>query len=230
VALWCQSIKCSYARAGTSARGSAGNTRVGALERSGPCPRGCLALERSGPRPRGRKGLERGGPRPRKRLSAERGGPRWRGICGVALVGCRGHQGCGCAVFVIGVRVDLCFAFFAGFKRVSPWLFRGPLWLSPTVAPDHLRVYPSGSRRCWSLLIGRPSLLVANVFPWGRISVPAGLAPEALQERECSCRGFFANFYQWAWYLFQPASAMFQPASVTRARLVPFSFGAPQEV
>jgi hypothetical protein len=36
--------------------------------------------------------------------------------------------------------------------------------------------------------------LVANAFPWGRVSGPAGLAPEALQERECSCRGFFASF------------------------------------
>jgi hypothetical protein len=26
-------------------------------------------------------------------------------------------------------------------------------------------------------------------FPWGRVSGPAGLAPEALQEHECSCRG-----------------------------------------
>jgi hypothetical protein len=102
--------------------------------------------------------------------------------------------------------------------------------MSPTVAPEHLWVYLSGSRRCWSLLIGRYSLLVANAFPWGRISGPAGLAPEALQECECSCRGFFANFYQCAWYLFQSASVMFQPASVTRTRLVPFTFGAPQEV
>jgi hypothetical protein len=42
--------------------------------------------------------------------------------------------------------------------------------------------------------------------------------------------GFSHDFYQWVWYLFQPASVMFQPASVTRARLVPFAFGAPQEV
>jgi hypothetical protein len=31
---------------------SAGNTHVGALERGGPRPRGCLALERGGPRSR----------------------------------------------------------------------------------------------------------------------------------------------------------------------------------
>jgi hypothetical protein len=128
------------------------------------------------------------------------------------------------------VRVDLCFAFFAGFKWVSSWLFRGPLWLSPKVAPEHLWVYLSGSRRCWSLLIGRSSLLVANAFLWGRVSGPTGLAPEVLQERGCSCRGFFTSFDRWVWYLFQLASAMFQPASVTRARLVSFAFGAPQEV
>jgi hypothetical protein len=65
--------------------------------------------------------------------------------------------------------------------------------------------------------MGRSSLLVANAFPWGHVSGPAGLSPEALQERECSRRGFFASFYQCAGYLFQPASAMFQPTSVTRA-------------
>jgi hypothetical protein len=32
--------------------------------------------------------------------------------------------------------------------------------------------------------------LVANAIPWGRVSGPAGLAPEALQERGCSA-GFF---------------------------------------
>jgi hypothetical protein len=53
-------------------------------------------------------------------------------------------------------------------------------------------------------------LLVANAFPWGRVSGPAGLAPEALQECDCSCRGFFASFHQCAEHLFQLASAMFR--------------------
>jgi hypothetical protein len=66
--------------------------------------------------------------------------------------------------------------------------------------------------------------LVANALPWGRVSGPAGLAPEALQER------FFAEFYQRAWYMSQPASAMFQPASVTHAQLISFAFGASQGV
>jgi hypothetical protein len=91
-------------------------------------------------------------------------------------------------------------------------------------------VFRSGSRRCWSLLIGRSSLLVANAFPWGRVSGPVGLAPEALQERECSCRGFLAEFYQRVWYMSQPTSAMFQVALVTHTRLIPFAFGASQEV
>jgi hypothetical protein len=39
--------------------------------------------------------------------------------------------------------------------------------------------------------MGRSSPLVADASPWGRASGPAGLAPEALQEREYSCRGFF---------------------------------------
>jgi hypothetical protein len=51
--LLCQSIKCPYARAGAGARGDTGKSCAGALERSGPCPRGCPALERGGPRSRG---------------------------------------------------------------------------------------------------------------------------------------------------------------------------------
>jgi hypothetical protein len=68
-------------------------------------------------------------------------------------------------------------------------------------------------------------------FPRGRVSGPAGLAPEALQERRPrSCRGITAEFGQWAWYVFQPVSAMFQSASVTHAQLAPFAAGASQEV
>jgi hypothetical protein len=88
-------------------------------------------------------------------------------------------------------------------------------------------VYLLGSRRCWYFLMGFSSLLVVNVVPWGRVSGPAGLAPEALPERECSCRGFFASLYQCVGYLFQPALVMFQLASVTRARLVLLAFYAP---
>jgi hypothetical protein len=35
--------------------------------------------------------------------------------------------------------------------------------------------------------------LVADASLWGHASGPAGLAPEALQDRECSCKGFFAR-------------------------------------
>jgi hypothetical protein len=116
------------------------------------------------------------------------------------------------------------FCFLQVLSRVPP-VFRGPSWLSPTVAPEHLWACRSGSRRCWILLIGRSSLPVANAFQWGRVSGPAGLAPEALQERECSCRGFFVEVYQRAWYMSQPASTMMQPASVTHAQLISFAFG-----
>jgi hypothetical protein len=72
--------------------------------------------------------------------------------------------------------------------------------------------------------------LVCKRFPWGRVSGPAGLAPEALQERERSCRGFTVGFGQRAWHVFQPASAMFQPASVTHVQLALSAVGATQEV
>jgi hypothetical protein len=230
-ALWRQSIKCPYARAGTGACGDAGKARAGALERSGPRPRGCSALERGGPRSRGRPESPseaesaRGGVRASSEADLARGSDypsseadftqgasavlSWRaaGATRVVIALCMCFR---CASLFV-------FAFFAGFKRVSPRLFRGPLGLSPTVALEHLWVFLLGPRRCWSLLIGRSSLLVANAVPWGCVSGPAGLAPEALHERECSCRGFFASFYQCARHLFQPASTMFQPASVARA-------------
>jgi hypothetical protein len=62
-------------------------------------------------------------------------------------------------------------------KWVSPRLYRGPPWLSPTVAPEPLRWYPLGTRRGWCLLMGHSSLLVV-------------VAPEALQDRGCSCKVF----------------------------------------
>jgi hypothetical protein len=41
-----------------------------------------------------------------------------------------------------------------------------------------------------TLADGTFSPLVAGVIPGGRASGPAGLAPEALQERGCSCKVF----------------------------------------
>jgi hypothetical protein len=41
--------------------------------------------------------------------------------------------------------------------------------------------------------MGRSSPPVAGAIPWGRASGPAGLALEALQERGCSCKGFYTG-------------------------------------
>jgi hypothetical protein len=116
-------------------------------------------------------------------LLGRSGGPWGPSRCGLCCV----------RMFCVRFGVCLCFVFFAGFKQDSPRLFRRPSWLSPTVAPEHLWACRPGSRRCWSLLIGRSSLPVASAFPWGCVSGPAGLALEALQERECFCKGFFAE-------------------------------------
>jgi hypothetical protein len=43
------------------------------------------------------------------------------------------------------------------------------------------------------MLMGRSSPLVADAILWGHASGPAGLAPEALQERGFSCKGFFTQ-------------------------------------
>jgi hypothetical protein len=56
-------------------------------------------------------------------------------------------------------------------KKVGfPWLFRGSLWLALADGT----FFPPG--HC--------------VVPWGRVSAPTGVAPEALQERGCSCKVF----------------------------------------
>jgi hypothetical protein len=47
--LLCQSIECSYARAGTDACEDVGKARMGALERSGPRPRGLSPRARRTP-------------------------------------------------------------------------------------------------------------------------------------------------------------------------------------
>jgi hypothetical protein len=36
--------------------------------------------------------------------------------------------------------------------------------------------------------------LIADAVLWGRASGPVGLAPEALQDRGCSCKGFYIGF------------------------------------
>jgi hypothetical protein len=43
-------------------------------------------------------------------------------------------------------------------------------------------------------------------------------------------QGFSRGILSAAWYVSQPASTMFQPASVTHAQLISFAFGASQEV
>jgi hypothetical protein len=118
---------------GAGARGGAGKACAGALERSGPCPRGCPALERGGPRSRGvfepssEADPARGGVYPSSEAVFTREASvvsSWRAAGATRIV----------VVLCMRVRCvsRFAFAFFAGFKRASPWLFRGPLGLSPT--------------------------------------------------------------------------------------------------
>jgi hypothetical protein len=77
-------------------------------------------------------------------------GPSRRGLCCVRM-------------FRVMFEECLCFVFFAGFKQDPPSrFFRGPSWLSPIVAPEHLWAYQSGCPRCWSLLVGCSS-------PWSQM-------------------------------------------------------------
>jgi hypothetical protein len=79
--------------------------------------------------------------------------------------------------------------------------------------------------------MGLSSPLIAGVIPWGRASGPAGLAPEALQERGCSCKVLSQDL---------PACGVLVSAGIgdisaglcgaTRTYLASSAFGAPQEV
>jgi hypothetical protein len=111
-----------------------------------------------------------------------------------------------------------------------PHLFKGTLRAVPDSSPRASAGLPVRLPQMLEPTDRTSFPLVCKCFPWGRVSGPAGLAPEALQERECSCRGFTVGFGQRAWYMSQPASAMFQPASVTHAQLALSAAGAIQEV
>jgi hypothetical protein len=90
------------AREGTSSE--AGKACAGALERSGPCPRGCPALERGGPRSRGvvepssEADPTRGGVRPSSEADFSS-----RGVSCVVLAGRGGHLYCSGAVYACQV-------------------------------------------------------------------------------------------------------------------------------
>jgi hypothetical protein len=104
--------------------------------------------------------------RPRARRSLLEGIFEW-----AASVGRRGHRGMGRApcARLSKMRLPLVFCrFYVGF----PHSFKGTPGLSPTVAPEHLGDRRPGSRRCWSLLIGRPSPWFANAFRGAALANP----------------------------------------------------------
>jgi hypothetical protein len=73
--------------------------------------------------------------------------------------------------------------------------------------------------------------LDAGAIPWGRTSGPAGLAPEALQERGCSCKVFSQDLSVCG--VLVSAGIGNIPAglgSVTHTYLALSAFGASQEV
>jgi hypothetical protein len=157
-----QSIKCPYTRAEAGAHGGAGKARAGALERSGPGPRGVRPSSEAGLvrgawlSPRARRNPTRGGVRASSKADLTRGSVYPSSEAdftqGASVVSSWRAVGATRIVVMLCMRVRcvsrFAFAFFAGFKRVSPRLFSGPLGLSPTVAPEHLWVFPLGSRRC----------------------------------------------------------------------------------
>jgi hypothetical protein len=98
-------------------------------------PRGRPTLERGGTLPEGRPALERG-----EFVSVRRRTPRakWSSARGWLRP---------IVWWAVGSWVCLARVFYE-FKRGFPGCLGDPSRLSPTVAPEHLWVYPLGSRRC----------------------------------------------------------------------------------
>jgi hypothetical protein len=133
--------------------------------------------------------------------------PARRGVpCWAAVVGRRGHRGVGRALCAcLDKRCVMLLFFLQVLSRIHPSLLGDPR-VVPDSSPEHLWVYLLGSRRCWSLLIGRSSLLVANAFcgaasvlpqPWRSVSAPAavlswylvsGCGTYSNRHRQCSSR------------------------------------------
>jgi hypothetical protein len=73
--------------------------------------------------------------------------------------------------------------------------------------------------------------LVAGVIPWGQASGPTGLAPEALQERGCSCKVFSQDLPVLGVLVSVGISDISADlGSATHAYLALPAFGTPQEV
>jgi hypothetical protein len=127
----CQGIKCPRTGVGARVRS--------ALERGGPSSRAERTLERGGARSREAHPLERDGARPREARILERGEDCSRGSSSGSpwcAVGASSAWAVSCMV----KRGVFGFDFVAGFKWGFPSCLRGPLGLSPTVAPEHLWV------------------------------------------------------------------------------------------
>jgi hypothetical protein len=92
--------------------------------------------------PRARRSPLEGGVHPRARRSLLEGTFEW-----AALVGRGDHRSVGRGLCVRSSEMRLALV-FAGFKQGFPSCLRGPSGLSPSVAPEHLRVCRLGSRRC----------------------------------------------------------------------------------
>jgi hypothetical protein len=117
--LRCQSIKCPY-------------TGVGAWTMCVQVPSSEAVLAEGVLSPRARRTSPEGVLGPRVRRTSPEGAfvvPSWWAAEAARVV---------IVSYVLGSWVSPCFAFFAGFKCVSPGHFRGPLWLSPTVAPPSI--------------------------------------------------------------------------------------------
>jgi hypothetical protein len=109
----------------------------------GVSPRARRSPLEGGVSPRARRNLLEGGVSPRAMRNLLEGAFDW-----ATPVGRGGHRSVGRALCACLGKRCILFLFFAGFKQDSPGFFRGPSGLSPTVAPEHLRVCRPGSHRC----------------------------------------------------------------------------------
>jgi hypothetical protein len=143
-------------------------------------------------------------------LSSE-AGTRPRGTTADRLVGhCRflGHgpffvPGCSHAEHVLGFTgMFVCVLLF--FEKAIFPVIRGPLGLSPTVAPEPLQWCPLGTRRGWRSLMGHSSLLVVVLFRGGALGHTRVQPPKPWRSVDAPAR-FFSAFFDvrgvsFSWY------------------------------
>jgi hypothetical protein len=144
----------------------------------------------------GASALKRGGDFVAWRLVLERGRDSPEGYRGCSFGGPLRLSGPWALLLSVGTTKSMfwgswvcSFAFIIFRKGHFPWLLGIPM-AAPDSSPRASAVVSVRNPQSLALADGTLFPPHCCVVPWGRASAPAGVAPEALEERECSCKVF----------------------------------------